>query len=537
MHYLSTGHRPPVIAKEPVTASAPEGCPYPGDCEFPFCACPCAETGWPVSVASGLSEIVPDPTPGPASLGGCGQAVNLSPEQRQAVDRVLTLARAGNGGFLFLTGQAGTGKSVVVREIRERLHCVVVAPTGLAAVNVQGATIHSTFKIKIGPLTRGCVNGLSHEKRMAIERAEAIVIDEVSMVRADLMDAISHVLQKTLDNREPFGGKLVIAVGDMWQLEPVVADEGSRDLIKQKYRSPFWFDAHVLGGPRGLALAFDGEDDPAAQIEKIELSEVFRQTGDPDFLTALNAVRVGDPSGLQFFNRRAGLVPPSDRGAVPVTLTYSNDKAGAINRARLDAISGEEHVYTGSLDGTFDVKDIPVPVHLRLKVGAQVMFARNIQVAEGDELSIVSNGSVGDVIGFRESGPVVQLRDGRVVLAAPESWKKLAYTFDLKRDEIAEEEIGGFTQVPLKLAWAVTTHKSQGQTLDTAALELEMASFAHGQLYVALSRVRSIEGLYLKRALTPSDLIVHPRVREFCGVPEVCRALNQTSTFNLANFD
>jgi ATP-dependent exoDNAse (exonuclease V) alpha subunit len=240
---------------------------------------------------------------------------------------------------------------------------------------------------------------------------------------------------------------------------------------------------------------------------------------------------------LQFFNRRAGLVPPSDRGAVPVTLTYSNDKAGAINRARLDAISGEEHVYTGSLDGTFDVKDIPVPVHLRLKVGAQVMFARNIQVAEGDELSIVSNGSVGDVIGFRESGPVVQLRDGRVVLAAPESWKKLAYTFDLKRDEIAEEEIGGFTQVPLKLAWAVTTHKSQGQTLDTAALELEMASFAHGQLYVALSRVRSIEGLYLKRALTPSDLIVHPRVREFCGVPEVCRALNQTSTFNLANFD
>jgi len=125
----------------------------------------------------------------------------------------------------------------------------------------------------------------------------------------------------------------------------------------------------------------------------------------------------------------------------------------------------------------------------------------------------------------------------RVVLAAPESWKKLAYTFDLKRDEIAEEEIGGFTQVPLKLAWAVTTHKSQGQTLDTAALELETASFAHGQLYVALSRVRSIEGLYLKRALTPSDLIVHPRVREFCGVPEVCRALNQTSTFNLANFD
>jgi len=176
-------------------------------------------------------------------------------------------------------------------------------------------------------------------------------------------------------------------------------------------------------------------------------------------------------------------------------------------------------------------------VHLRLKVGAQVMFARNIQIAEGDELGIVSNGSVGDVIGFRELGPVVQLRDGRVVIAAPESWKKLAYTYDLKRDEIAEEEIGGFTQVPLKLAWAVTTHKSQGQTLDTASIELEMASFAHGQLYVALSRVRSIDGLYIKRELTPSDLVVHPRVREFCGVAEIVLSPAETGTFTSADFD
>ena len=537
MHYLSTTRRPLVVPKPPLISSAPGGCPYPGDCEYPFCACPCAETGWPSSIVTRVPESVPDSVPCPAALGSNAQAVSLSPEQGRAVDRVLELSQAGIGGFLFLTGQAGTGKSVVVKQIREKLRCVVVAPTGLAAVNVQGATIHSTFKIKIGPLTRGCVNGLSHEKRMAIERSEAIVIDEVSMVRADLMDAISHVLQKTLGNREPFGGKLMIAVGDMWQLEPVVADEGSRDLIKQKYRSPFWFDAHVLGGPRGLALAFDGQEDPAAQIEKIELSEVFRQTGDPNFLAALNAIRVGDPSGLQFFNRRVGVLPPTERGAAPVTLTYTNDKAAAINRARLDAISGDEQVYTGSLDGTFDVKDIPVPVHLRLKVGAQVMFARNIQIAEGDELGIVSNGSVGDVIGFRELGPVVQLRDGRVVIAAPESWKKLAYTYDLKRDEIAEEEIGGFTQVPLKLAWAVTTHKSQGQTLDTASIELEMASFAHGQLYVALSRVRSIDGLYIKRELTPSDLVVHPRVREFCGVAEIVSSPAETGTFTSADFD
>lgn len=450
------------------------------------------------------------------AINRADQPIALSPEQQRAVDRAVAMAQSRCGGFLFLTGQAGTGKSVLVRAIRERLSCIVVAPTGLAAVNVQGATIHSTLKIKIGPLTRGSVNALTREKRQAIIRADVIVIDEVSMVRADLMDAINYVLQKTLCNTLPFGGKLVIGVGDMWQLEPVVADEGSRDLIKQKYKSPFWFDAHALGGPRGAALAF--EDDPSTQIEKIELTEVFRQVGNPEFLAALNAIRIGDPSGLEFFNQRAGVEIPTGKSATPVVLTYSNDKADAINRMRLEALPGAERGYTGSLDGTYDAKDIPVPMHLRLKVGAQVMFAKNIAIDDDmGNLSMVSNGTVGEILGFKEGGPVVSLRDGRVVLASPENWKKLAYTFDVRKDEVAEQEIGGFTQVPLKLAWGMTTHKAQGQTLDAATLELEMASFAHGQLYVALSRVRTIEGLYLRRKLTKADLIIHPRVREFCG--------------------
>lgn len=457
--------------------------------------------------------------------------IELSTEQQAAVDRVLALARARNGGVIFLTGQAGTGKSVVVRRIRDLLNCVVVAPTGLAAINVNGATIHSTFKLRIGPLTRGSVNALSYEKRSAIERCDLIVVDEISMVRADIKDAIHHVLQKTLRNDLPFGGKPILVVGDMWQLEPVVGRDGSDELISQKYRSPFWFDAHILGGPRGAGCLFqEGIGDPT-QIETLELRTVFRQTGNPEFLAALNAIRVGDPAGLDYFNQRAGLVPVEEP---PVILTYGNNRADSVNTSRLAALSGTPHTYEGVISGDFKESDCIVPVHLTLKVGAQVMFARNFV---GDDGSPVVNGSVGEVIGLADSGPVVELRDGRIVRAQSEIWTKIGYSYDMKSDKVVEQVGGSFTQIPLKLAWASTVHKAQGATLDSALLEMEMQSFAHGQLYVALSRVRKIDGLFLRRKLTPEDIQVNERVREFCGHSKPEAAQPKKPVFNLSAFD
>jgi hypothetical protein len=434
-------------------------------------------------------------------------SIQLSDEQKRAVDRVIEMARARRGGIIFLTGQAGTGKSVVVRAVRDALSCVVVAPTGLAAVNVQGATIHSTFKLKVGPLTRGAVGPLPREKRWVFDRADVIVIDEISMVRADLMDAISWVLQKTYDNRLPFGGKLLLVVGDMWQLEPVVADEGSRDLIKKKYASPFWFDAHCLGGRAPEEILLD-VDEPGA-IERIELTQVFRQTGNPEFLDALNFVRVGDPAGLEFFNRRAGIDPV----AAPVALCYTNSKCDAVNSRRLLELNGEEFVYTADVQGDFKEQDCPVPGRLVLKIGAQVMCAKNIVT---DGLGMINNGAIGEVVQCRPDRVLVELRDGREVWVGHETWDRTSYAYDLKEDRVTERIVGAMSQIPLKLAWAATVHKSQGQTLDAATIEAEMGSFAHGQLYVALSRVRSIDGLYLRRRLAPDDLVVHPRIRQFC---------------------
>ena len=469
--------------------------------EFPFCNCELNDR----AKYSSSAPVTPEPK---AQLGSQNSAaeVELSPEQQAAVSRVLELARSGQGGCVFITGQAGTGKSVVVRAIRDQIRCLTVAPTGLAAVNVGGATIHSTFRIKIGPLTKSSVSAIAKEKRMAIQKADAIIIDEVSMVRVDIMDAINWVLQKTLENKQPFAGKLIIVVGDMWQLEPVVKDDG--DFIKAKYLSHFWFDAHILGGARTNGLF----DDDFTRIETHNLQQVFRQAGNPDFLKALNAIRIGDPSGLEYFNQRVGIEPPRDDQ--PVTLTYSNDKAEAINHSRLQQLKGEEKTYVAVATEGFG-KDLPVPMHLTLKIGAQVMFARNMVGEDGGK---ISNGTVGEVIGFKTAGPVVLLRDGRIEIARAESWKKLSYSFDMEKDEIAENEVGSFDQGPLKLAWACTTHKGQGQTLESAELSLEMQSFAHGQLYVALSRVKKIKGLYLRRQLVRGDIVVNPRVREFTGI-------------------
>jgi ATP-dependent DNA helicase PIF1 len=453
--------------------------------------------------------------------------LRLSGDQRSALNAALEAMRSGHGGFVFITGEAGTGKSTVLRELRQHARILVCAPTGLAAVNVGGETIHRLFGLKVGPLTRGAVR--ASNKREVIARCNAIAIDEISMVRADIMDAIDVCLQRTLGNSRPFGGKTIIGIGDMWQLEPVVGDSES-EFIRSKYRSPFWFDAHVFRHSDQASLDFGGDPVPQIEIEVHELREIFRQAGDPAFIAALNAIRIGDPCGLGFINQRAYQRCTAEDS--PVTITFGNKKAETINAARLDQLPGEPRVYSAAIRGDYPAKDMPCPSELVLKVGAQVMFTRNTVADE----QFISNGTVGEVVGFLDPAPtetrdggieldgggvVVSLRDGTTAVATPTRWDKIGYTYDPKTDSIVEEVEGSFDQIPLKLAWAITAHKSQGQTLDSALIECEIDAFAHGQTYVALSRVKRFDGLYLRRRLSAADLVVNPRVREFCGLPPV----------------
>jgi ATP-dependent DNA helicase PIF1 len=435
------------------------------------------------------------------SLGTINDNVELSPSQRKAVELCIDAARSGEGRFINIEGKAGTGKSTVLRHLRKHLRLLVCAPTGLAAVNVRGETVHRLFGFKIGPKTKGNVRGASDQKADVIHHCDAIAIDEKSMVRADLMDAINYCLQKTLDDPRPFGGKTIIAFGDMFQLEPVVGDN-EKDWLQKMYPSPFWFDAQVFGSAQ---MTLDGE--AQVEIETVELLDVFRQQGDPDFIDSLNKVRIGDPSGLALINQRAHCYPDPDD--LPVSITFTNKKADSINAQRLAEVDAEPVVFNAQIEGEFS--EDPAPRELTLKVGAQVMVTKNIMSFTGE---LIANGTVGEIVGLFNGAPVLMLRDGTTTVIERARWDKIAYALD-DQDDLSEEVEGSFTQYPLKLAWAVTAHKSQGQTLDAAYLELDGRAFAHGQVYVALSRTRSMGGLYLKRRLTKDDLTIHKRVREF----------------------
>ena len=430
------------------------------------------------------------------------QSVALSPGQKRALDSCIDAARNG-GRFLFLTGAAGTGKSTVLAELRKAIRCVVLAPTGLAAINVGGMTVHRFFKFGIGCMTVDKA-GAVRDRRQLLRNVQAIVIDEISMVRADLLDAVSWSLQKTLGNREPFGGLTVIAVGDMWQLEPVVT-ERERPFVEERYASPFWFDAGVFTGGRNLF----GKDDGRVEIETVELAEVFRQR-DPEFLDALNAIRIGSASGLAYFNDRGGRAPEGCPSIV-----YTNRKAEAVNGGRLHALPSDIRTFDAEIEGDWKPNEYPAPESLSLAVGARVMCTRNTVIGDGE---YVANGALGYLRAFLQGQPVVQFDDGRVSSFPPAVWEQIGVQYDPKEDKLVETVVGRFSQSPLKLAWAITAHKSQGQTLAQASLEMETQSRTHGQLYVALSRVRAVDGLYIRRRLTPADLVVSPRVREFCGL-------------------
>ena len=397
-------------------------------------------------------------------------------------------------GVLFVTGRAGTGKSTLLREFvsQSGLNCAVVAPTGLAALNVGGQTIHSFFRIKPGPVISDSehvpVFRPGHPKWRLMKNMDVLVIDEISMVRADLLDAMDYSLRANLKSEEPFGGKRVVVFGDLLQLEPVVRRGAEMEMMLDLYASPFFFDAKVL---RNFPM------------EILELTEVHRQAGDQDFVWALNELRQGKTEVLDAINERVG----ASLDGREVTLHTRNAGVLAMNMERLMRLSGSSREFKATFTGD-SIDETPTDPLLTLKLGARVMFVRN-----GTEWV---NGTLGTVTGFPEEGGVkVEKDDGETVTVGPETWEKVRWSWDGMRHRIAAEVTGTFTQIPLKLAWALTVHKSQGLTFDQVRLDFGQGAFAHGQLYVALSRCRTLAGLSLAHPLKPTDLIINERVLEF----------------------
>jgi ATP-dependent exoDNAse (exonuclease V) alpha subunit len=413
--------------------------------------------------------------------------IQLSQDQETALELMLNP----NQRFLFLTGKAGTGKSTVVREYMERTgeRVVVLAPTGIAAVNVEGQTIHSFFRFPVEPMKKGYYRKIKSD---VLEGFDTLLIDEISMVRSDLMHAVMNSLERSA-GRTLLGGKRLIVVGDMAQLQPVVRhkDEAQRE---------------VLSAFSGIYF-FDGIPSGTTPMRTLELAEVFRQSSEGHFLRFLNHIRGGwfTDQHARWINRRV-MKPKEDT----LRLCTVNKKAEEINDRMLQALPGKSKVYPGSEKGKFP-KEKPVPESLELKVGARVMFCVNYK-EEG--AYVFSNGEMGTVTRTLPRYVEVQKDSGRKLLVEPHTWKYHEYGLD-EDGNMKKIQKGTYTQFPLKLAYAVTIHKSQGMTLKQAHVDLGKGCFSHGQLYVALSRISSLEGLTLEGPIGNGDVIFDERVKEF----------------------
>jgi len=400
---------------------------------------------------------------------------------------------------VFITGKAGTGKSTLLQYFKEKTarNIAVLAPTGVAAINVGGSTIHSFFRFPPQLITPNEVRRVRGQEKLFLA-LDTIVIDEISMVRADVMDAVDLALR--LNRHRPdiaFGGVQVIFIGDLYQLPPVVEPE-LHDYLADSYESPYFFDARVF---------------KENKFEVIELGKVFRQK-DSGFVALLNKIRNNDleASDLVNLNQRCDPSMGFEKGGLAITLTSTNRRASAINRSHLDALPSTGYTYDAVVSGNFDEASYPTDERLELKPGAQVMMVRN------DPSKRWVNGSLGVVQNLSRDSIAVALGDA-LCTVEPTEWEKIGYEYNKADGRIAPKVTGSFKQYPIRLAWAITIHKSQGKTFDNVIIDLGRGAFAHGQTYVALSRCRSIEGIRLMNPIRPSDIILDGTISQFHNGP------------------
>ncbi len=410
---------------------------------------------------------------------------------------------------IFLTGKAGTGKTTFLHRVKEESlkRLVVVAPTGVAAINAKGVTIHSFFQMPFGPVlppeaqnkdadSTQFQRKFNRKKIDIIRSLDLLIIDEISMVRADLLDGIDQVLRKYRDRTRVFGGVQVLMIGDLQQLAPVVKHQ-EWNLLSTYYDTPYFFSSKAL---------------QEAKMIGIELKHIFRQQNQ-EFIEILNEIRNNSISGnsLQKLNQRyiPGFVPRDDEGYI--TLTTHNEQADRINIDKLTQINRKSHIFEAEIEGDFSEYAYPTHYQLQLKVGAQVMFIKNDSSPE----KRYYNGKIGKIIGFEDEEVIIQCPDDtNKIYAGNETWENISYSIDPETKKITEHVKGSFSQIPLRLAWAITIHKSQGLTFDKAIIDVSF-SFAHGQTYVALSRCKTLEGIVLNNPIQKQSIIQDQRVSGF----------------------
>lgn len=410
---------------------------------------------------------------------------------------------------IFLTGKAGTGKSTFLRYIckNTRKKYVVLAPTGIAAINAGGSTIHSFFKMPFRPilpddpdLSTKCnriYDLLKYNKtqRKLLKEVELIIIDEISMVRADMIDFMDRVLRVFSGNmRLPFGGKQLLLVGDIYQLEPVVTAD-IREILARFYPSPYFFSARAFH---------------EISLVSIELCKTYRQH-DASFINILDKIRCNQAGSEELAQLNSRYRKTSTiEDDFSITLATRRDQVDAINEWHLDTLSGKTQTYKGNISGDFPDNTLPTPVNLELKEGAQVMFIKN------DPEHRWVNGTLGIISDLSDEGHIrVTLEDGDEHIIEPAVWENIKYTYNEKKERIEEKVLGTYKQYPIRLAWAITVHKSQGLTFNRVVIDFTGGAFAGGQTYVALSRCTSLEGITLTRPITPRDIFVNADVVQF----------------------
>jgi tetratricopeptide repeat protein len=432
--------------------------------------------------------------------------IDLENEEMQKALQIIQFTRRS----LFLTGKAGTGKSTFMRHIAatiKKKH-IILAPTGIAAINAGGSTLHSFFKLPFHPLlpndkrysTRNIRDTLKYngEKNKLLREVELIIIDEISMVRADIIDFIDKVLRIYNRNmREPFGGKQLLLVGDIYQLEPVIKEE-ERQLLRPFYPSNFFFDAQVFR---------------EMQLIAVELKKVYRQR-DAQFIALLDHIRTShvSDSDLRLLNAQVNAEIGTEAGRLSITLSGRRDTVDYINEKQLNTLPDQPTIFYGHIEGEFPESSLPTPMELEVKTGAQVLFIKN------DKERRWVNGTLGTIIGFgdEEDGIIyVRTEDGRDFDVQREIWSNVRYTFNEKEQKIEEEEIGSYQQFPLRLAWAITVHKSQGLTFNNVKIDFTGGVFAGGQTYVALSRCTSLQGISLQEPIRRENIFVRTEVTNF----------------------